>query len=285
MSGARARTSRISRAYPDSDQPLVALADLELQHGNRPAARALSTRALLVAPDSRDAALLAARLALADGDRATAQQLLAKVAGADPDSFEARAMLAQIRADEGDLSGALKTYEALAKRYPQSATARTAAGLILQAAGRSSDARSWYEDAIKVDPKEGVAAVHLAGLYIADDSTLTSAIRLAQKAVELLPDDPEAHDTLGQADPKSGRPEVAVREFEQAASLDSGDPAYREHAPRPPEKRRPTSSPRSPIFCLRCCARRHSPLRRLFNAYAISIRRGSLHAAPTNAAE
>ncbi|HEY2907355.1 MAG TPA: tetratricopeptide repeat protein, partial [Vicinamibacterales bacterium] len=167
--------------------------------------------------------------ALADGDRPTAEQLLQKVAAADPDSFEARAMLAQIRADQGDLAGALKAYEALATRYPHSAAARTAAGLILQAAGRSADARTWYEDAIKVDPKEGVAAVHLASLYVADETTLTSAIRLAQKAVELLPDDADAHDTLGRAYLKSGRPEVAVREFEQAVSLDAGENSYREH--------------------------------------------------------
>jgi len=226
---ARQELSDLSRVYPASDQPLVALADLELEHGNGAAARALSTRALLVAPDSPEAALLAARLALADGDQRTAEQLLRKVSDADPDSFEARAMLAQIRADQGDLAGALKAYEALAKRYPQSAAARTAAGLILQAAGRSADARAWYEDAIKVDPKEGVAAVHLASLYVADDATLTSAIRLAQKAVELLPDDADAHDTLGQAYLKSGRPEVAVREFEEAVALDGGENSYRDH--------------------------------------------------------
>jgi cellulose synthase operon protein C len=226
---ARRDLADLSRAYPSSDQPLVALADLELEHGNRPAARTLSTRALLVAPDSASAALLAARLALSDGDQALAEQLLQRVADADPDSFDAPAMLAQIRAADGDLAGALKTYEALAARYPQSAAARTAAGLILQAAGRTADARARYEQAIKLDPKEGVAAVHLASLYAADDATLSSAIGLAQKAVELLPDDADAHDTLGQAYLKSGRPEVAVHEFERAVSLDPAENAYRSH--------------------------------------------------------
>ena len=175
----------------------MALANLEMEHGNVPAARALSTRALLVAPDSSGAALVAARLALADGDAATAEELLTKAASADSDSFEASALLAQVRAEQGDLAAAFKTYQSLAARYPQSARARTAAGLILQAAGRPADARTWFEEAIALDSKQGIAAAHLAGLYIADDAMLTSAIRLGQKAVNLLPDDPEAHDTLG----------------------------------------------------------------------------------------
>ncbi|HEY2851025.1 MAG TPA: tetratricopeptide repeat protein, partial [Gemmatimonadaceae bacterium] len=43
---ARQELTDLSRAYPASDRPLVALADLEREHGNGPAARALSTRAL-----------------------------------------------------------------------------------------------------------------------------------------------------------------------------------------------------------------------------------------------
>jgi cellulose synthase operon protein C len=229
LARARQELTDLSRANPSSDLPLVALAELELDHGNRQAARALSTRALLVAPDSGGATLLAARLAFGDGDAALAEQLLKKVSAADSTAFDAQAMLAQIRAEQGDLTGALKTYQTLAERYPQSAAARTAAGLILQAAGKPADARTWYEEAIALDPNQGVAAAHLAGLYIGNESTLTTAIRLAQKAVDLLPGDPDAHDTLGQAYLKSGRPEVAVNEFEQAASLDAGEPAYRDH--------------------------------------------------------
>lgn len=226
---ARQELTDLSRAYPSSAAPIVALAGVELEQGDRAAARALGARAITVAPTAIDAELLSARLALGDGDRDAAEQWLTRAVAQDPQSFDARAMLGQVRAERGDLAGALQIYHALAADYPTSASARSAEGLVLEAAGRGADARKAFEDSIALDPNDFVAAAHLARYYADEDANVMTAVRLGQRAIARMPDDAEAHDTLGRAYLKSGKAEVATHEFERAVALDAQNQTYRSH--------------------------------------------------------
>jgi Flp pilus assembly protein TadD len=99
--------------------------------------------------------------------------------------------------------------------------------MVWQKAGRSTEARQAYETALALDPGQAIAANNLARLYAADTSMTETAIGLARVAVTRMPDEPEAHDTLGWAYYKGGQLRLAARELERAVALDPQEETYR----------------------------------------------------------
>jgi tetratricopeptide (TPR) repeat protein len=226
---ARDELTQLDAATPPSPEPAVLLGAIDLAAGNVPAARAHATRALSIAPNAADALVLAARAALATGDKPGAEQHLLRAIASDPDSFESHTMLADLYASRRDFDHARTTLETFATRQPDAAAAQTALGIVLEAAGRSADARARYEQALTIDPKDPIASNNLARLYAADDGKADRAIELARSAVAKLPEDADAHDTLGWVAYRTGRLSLAASELERATALDPADPTYKQH--------------------------------------------------------
>ncbi len=206
----------------------AALGRLELANGGIVQARALSARALALAPDAPDALLLAARTAIASNDP-SAEGYLTRAIAAAPSAFEARALLANQYAAHGDLDRARTTLEQFANQHPNAAAPRTALGIVLEEAGRPAEARVRYEQALALAPGEPVASNNLARLYVSDDARVGEAVELARNAVARLPNDADAHDTLGWVAFRAGRLSLAKSELERAVALAAAEPSYRNH--------------------------------------------------------
>jgi Flp pilus assembly protein TadD len=226
---ARAELIQLDAANPPSPEPAVLLGWIDLAAGNVPAARTHATRALSIAPNAPDALVLAARAAVDTGDTPAAEQHLLHAIKANPGSFETHTMLADLYASRRDFDRARTTLEQFAGRHPDAAAAQTALGIVLEAAGREGDARYHYEQALTLDPKDPIASNNLARLYATDDATVERAIELARNAVAKLPEDPDAHDTLGWIAYRAGRLSLAASELERASTLDPEDATVRHH--------------------------------------------------------
>jgi Flp pilus assembly protein TadD len=182
---------------------------------------------LTLDPRNPELLVLSARAALLDGDVSSAERAGADAVAAAPASFDARVALGQAYAKSGGLGRARQLFEQLAASQPDSAAARTAVGVMWQAQGRDDSARTWYAKALALDPKDGVAARNLAEIMNADGSEPDAAARLARTAVDERPGDARAHQALGWALFKSGRPGLAVTELERAGTLNPAEPLYR----------------------------------------------------------
>jgi tetratricopeptide (TPR) repeat protein len=226
---ARDELSQLDASSPPSPEPAVLLGSIDLAAGNVPAARAHAARALAIAPNAADALVLAARSASATGDAAAAEQHLVRAVASDPDSFESHTMLADFYASRRDFDRARTTLEQFAKRQPDLAAAQTALGIVLEAAGNAGDARARYEQALTIDPKDPIASNNLARLYAPDDAKVERAIELARTAVSKMPDDADAHDTLGWVAYRAGRLSLAASELERATVLAPRDAGYKQH--------------------------------------------------------
>jgi len=226
---ARAELHRIEAAQPTRPEPAVLLASLALGDGDVADARAHVARALTLAPDGSDALVLAARTAIEAGDTAAGERYLTRAAAIDPSSFDAHAMLADIYVNRGDTARATATLEQYVSRHGDEAAARTALGIVLEAAKRPDKARAAYEQALAIDPAEPVASNNLARIYANDDARLQQAIELAQTAAARLPDDPDAHDTLGWIAFKTRRLSLAASELERAVALNGRNTMYQSH--------------------------------------------------------
>jgi tetratricopeptide (TPR) repeat protein len=229
ISRAREELAYLDASTPPSPEPAVLLGSIDLAAGDVPAARAQAARALAIAPNAADALVLAARAADATGDKPAAEQYLVRAVASDPASFESHTMLADLYASRRDFDRARTTLEQFAQRQPDAAPPLTALGIVLEAAGRPDDARARYEQALTLDPKDPIASNNLARLYAADETKIERAIELARTAVARLPDDADAHDTLGWVAYRAGRLSLAASELERATVLDPKDPGYRQH--------------------------------------------------------
>jgi Tfp pilus assembly protein PilF len=223
----RGELRRLTAAFPQSAEPVIALASLDLDAGDIVHAKSQIDAGLRLNPQNADLLVLAARAALASGDDAAAERTAGRAVAAAPASLDARLILAQVYAKRADLKRAQQVVEDLAAKQPSSASAQTAVGVLLQVQGRDDDARKWYARALDVDPKDGMAARNLAGILIADGSEVNAAVGLARTAVEERPDDAQAHGVLGWALFKSGRPGLAASELQRAQALNAADPLYR----------------------------------------------------------
>lgn len=82
-----------------------------------------------------------------------------------------------------------------------------------------------FEDAVRIAPENGQARVRLAYNLLMGGRDPQDANPHAQKGVQLLPDDPEAHFVLGLCYEKGGMAKAAARELSRALEL---KPNYKE---------------------------------------------------------
>jgi tetratricopeptide (TPR) repeat protein len=226
---ARAELRRLASTDPHAPQPPILLGSLALTDGNLREARAQSEQALTLSPEGGEALLLAARTAAAEGDTSAAERYLARAAAGRSSPFAAHAMLAKLYTARGDLTRAQQTLEQYIGRNGDTASARTALGTVLQAANRFTEARAAYEQALTLDPGHPVASHNLARLYARDEAQVPRALELARTAVANMPDDADAHDTLGWIAFRAGRLSLAASELQRAVALNGCEPTYVNH--------------------------------------------------------
>ena len=87
------------------------------------------------------------------------------------------------------------------------------------------DAVDLFEDAVRIAPEHGEARVRLAYNLVRAGRDAHDASIHAQKGVQLLPDDPEAHFVLGLCYDSAGKAKAAIRSFVKAVEL---KPNYKE---------------------------------------------------------
>jgi tetratricopeptide (TPR) repeat protein len=91
-------------------------------------------------------------------------------------------------------------------------------GSLYELQSRTEEAMARYEEAIRLDPGLAVAMNNLAYLLSEGGGDLDRALDLAQEAKALLPDNPNAADTLGWVLYKKNLPSAAIGYLKEAAS-------------------------------------------------------------------
>jgi tetratricopeptide (TPR) repeat protein len=100
---------------------------------------------------------------------------------------------------KGDLQDSISALEDARKFLPDNIVILSTLGLVLDSAGKWTEARQVYSATLKMDPNNAVSLNNLAFLMAehGDTGDLDTALTMAQKAKQLLPNLPEVSDTLG----------------------------------------------------------------------------------------
>ena len=147
----------------------------------------------------------------------------------DPSRLERIARLRQqgeALVGNGRWGQAVEVYQELAAMDPYSAEAYNRLGYAAMRAGDWLLAASAFDQVIHLNPRSPVGYNNLAYLYAQHEVNLSQALRLAEKALELMGDRPDATvlDTYGWVLVKNGRPQEAVGVLERALGLSGQDP-------------------------------------------------------------
>jgi len=151
------------------------------------------------------------------GNRSEARKAFNAAVSAEPAFSPAQLGLAHLDFEENQLDSARRRVAALLTAEPTNVTALSAAGDIELRAGSNAAALEKYRSVLAVDESNVPVLISAAGLLVLD-SQLEEALKLAQQAVELAPDNPRAQDTLAWVYYRKGIYRSAIDYLKRAAS-------------------------------------------------------------------
>ena len=149
------------------------------------------------------------------GDRAGARKAYEAALGAKPGLVNAELALAELDGLEGKRDEARKRLSAVLSAHPGDVTGRLLFAQLEMNAGNNPAAIDQYRKAVGSDEKNAVALNGLAYL-LAETKQPDEALRYAQKAKELAPDNAAVDDTLGWTYFQKGMYTLAVTHLESA---------------------------------------------------------------------
>jgi protein O-GlcNAc transferase len=156
-----------------------------------------------------------ARLNLQAGDLPAAESHCRQVLRADPSHAEALHLLGGLAYQSGHLDAAAQLVRQAIARSPTNAAWHADLGLILAALGRLIDAAASYDQAVRLRP-EFAEAHAVLGHTLTQIGRLDDAVHHCREAVRLRPDLPAGHNNLGNALLRFGRTDEAAVCYERA---------------------------------------------------------------------
>jgi tetratricopeptide (TPR) repeat protein len=137
---------------------------------------------------------------------------------ADPKYLKAERALVQLDVVEGKIDDAVKKLDKMIAADPGDALARLWMGKLNIVRGNGQSARTHLQSVVAAQPNNADALNNLAYLLAEQRSELDQALKYAQKAVELNPDNPAHNDTLGWVLYTKGLYSAAIPFLEKAAT-------------------------------------------------------------------
>jgi Flp pilus assembly protein TadD len=131
---------------------------------------------------------------------------------------------ADVHAEQMQNAQAAADYERLLKLAPSNAIARVKLGMVYQRMKRLDDARAAYLAALQQNGSFAVAYNNLASMALERKQNVNESLPWASKAVELAPNVPQFHDTLGWAHRAAGNLPKAIASLETATKLPPPQP-------------------------------------------------------------
>jgi tetratricopeptide (TPR) repeat protein len=157
------------------------------------------------------------QLLLAKGDRQGARRAFEVAKASDPGLIRADFGLAKLDAHEGKLEEARKRLSAALASHPESLDGRLLLAQLEFSDGKPAVAIEQYRKALALDTSNAMALNNLAYL-LAETKQSDEALKYAQRAKQLAPDDPAIDDTLGWTYYQKGLYPMAVTYLQAAVS-------------------------------------------------------------------
>jgi len=162
-------------------------------------------------------------------DYAAAETALRKAAELDKKNSDALLKLGQVLNAQGSSDKAIASFQQSVKDNPNEVSFYILLGELYEGQKKWENARGMYQKALQLQPDNAVASNNLAYVMLQTGGNIDVAISLAQTARRLMPDSPNAADTLGWAYYQKGLYASAIDLFKEALRKVPNDPTFQEH--------------------------------------------------------
>lgn len=228
MADARNAFRRELELSPGSLMALYQLVDLEIAATNAPAAlKTVQTE--LARTNSAALKYLEGRALAAQRLWPQAQASLEESIGLNPQFSLAYQLLADIHIANTNLAGAARQLEELISKKTNDVQSMAILGTLYERMDQPEQARAKYERILEINPQFVPALNNLAYLYTERLPQLERAHELAQKARQLVPEDPSVMDTLAWVLHKRGEDQQALPLLREAAQRVPGNAEIQYH--------------------------------------------------------
>ena len=156
----------------------------------------------------------------ATGDPKGARAAFEAAIAADRRFVIAKLALVQMDASEGKIDDGRERVNEILSKDADNVTARLWSGMLEEVKGNHSLALEQFRKVVDRDPNNAKALNNLASILAEYGNKPDEALKYAQRALELGPDNPEFADTLGWILYRKGLYPAAVQQMEHAASRD-----------------------------------------------------------------
>jgi tetratricopeptide (TPR) repeat protein len=205
---------------------VAGLVMLDLAARRFDAAKSRVNTKLAERPDDVRLIELAARTAMASNDSPGAEAHLRRLIEVAPERLSAYGLLAQLYVRQQKLAEARAELTRLAAKQKRPVGAQTMIGMLYEQEKRPDEARKVYEQVLGYEPRAAVAANNLAWIMAESNDNLDVALKYAQTAKEVLPEQPEVSDTLAWVYYKKDLASLAVAPLQHAIERDPRNAVY-----------------------------------------------------------
>jgi putative PEP-CTERM system TPR-repeat lipoprotein len=218
--GARAALEQALKATPEDVRMLSLLTESYMMQKQPAAAAERIRRHASQHSGSAQIQMFWANWLLENGRKAEARQPLTAAKAANPSSAAPDIILARLDLEDGNRNGARQRLEAVINSNQRSAAHMMLASLE-ETEGNNQKAIEHYRRVVEADNSNSMALNNLAFALSRDTAMLDEAMKYAQKAKELAPENAYVQDTLGWIYYRKGLYQMAARELERALVKDN----------------------------------------------------------------
>jgi tetratricopeptide (TPR) repeat protein len=217
------------KAYPQDRRGLVGVVETLASENRMPDAIKEMQKAVAADPSRRDLKLALANLQVRSEKYDEAIQLFTELLQTEPKSADLLFKVAETYRRKGDLNQAINEFRLCSQNAPGDTSCLLQLGLLMDGTGRRDQAQPIYEQVLKIQPDNSVALNNLAFMKAEAGLDLDTALQMAQRARQKVPNSPDIADTLGWIYIKKNLSEDAVRVFKDLVIQEPANPAYHYH--------------------------------------------------------
>ncbi|MBV9442460.1 MAG: tetratricopeptide repeat protein, partial [Acidobacteriaceae bacterium] len=146
-----------------------------------------------------------------------------------PKSPDLLTRLAETYRRKGDANTAIDTFRRCTEVAPNNTGCLLQTALGLESTGRSDQSQAIYEQILKINPDHPIALNNLAYMKAEQDVDVETALTMAQRAHQKVPNSPAIADTLGWIYIRKNLSEEAVRIYKDLVEKNPGEAAFHYH--------------------------------------------------------
>jgi tetratricopeptide (TPR) repeat protein len=218
--GSRASVAEVLRQNPGDTGALNMLVQSYAAQDQMPVAVQKVREYAAQQPASAMVQQFLGQLLLQNGDREGARKAFEVAKAANPDLVFPELALAELDTNDGKLGDARKTLSAVVAAHPDSVPGQLLLARVEEAAGKPEAAVEHYRKTLSLDAGNALALNNLAYL-LAEGKRPDEALKYAQQAKQLAPEDAAVDDTLGWTYYQKGMYSMAVTHLQGAVSRQS----------------------------------------------------------------